>query len=54
VAGDVAGGLSAEAHGLRLALLIVTPISLLLAAAGLFGAARHVERDHEAVLARTT
>jgi MFS family permease len=53
-AGDAAGGVSAEAHGLRLALLIVTPTSLLLAAAGLFGAARHVERDHEAVLARTT
>lgn len=35
----------AAAHGLRLSLTIVIPASLLLAAAGLLGAARHVIRD---------
>ena len=48
---DVAGGVSAEAHGLHLALLIVLPVSLFIAAAGLFGAARHLERDRAAMLA---
>lgn len=43
-------GVSAEAYGLNLALLIVMPSALLIAAVGLLGASRTVNEDREAQL----
>ena len=46
---DPSAGLSAEANGLHLSLMVVIPASLLLAGLGLLGAGRHVEADNVAM-----
>lgn len=43
--GSPPDGMTGEAYGLHLSLLIVLPLSLLVTAAGLYGASRHVEHD---------
>lgn len=45
-------GVSAEGYGLNRALLVVVPISLLIAAVGLLGAARTVTRDRQRLTTR--
>jgi MFS family permease len=44
-------GVSAEAHGLNLSLMIVLPVSLLVSALGFYGAARRINADHQKMTA---
>ncbi len=49
--GTPPAGVSAEAYGLHRSLLIVMPISLLIAAVGFYGASRHVGADRNRMVA---
>lgn len=50
--GTPPAGMTGEAQGLHLSLLIMVPVSLVLTAFGLFGAARHVGHDQVAMRER--